>query len=352
MSSSPRVSLLMPNRNNAWALEHVLGRLADNTSYPDVELVVVDDGSTDGSRELLRLWRDGGRFPDFKLIEREHDDDGVVGALNQGLAAASGELVVQLDADASIETPGWLERMIGFFGSDDRIGVLTGKVVFDWGQIHTCGVDVIGPSGFHDRGVVITEPIGQRTYHQRVVRFDEQACPACDTLAEVDGGIGCCMMYRREVALELGGYDSGYAPVWLDDLDLTLCMRRSGLKVFFMPEIRVVHHVGRRMAGEPGRKRAVRTMRRGIGRLLRPDSRRRISQSLGIDRPPREQWQRLQHHYAYFKCKWGFDMLNPDMDAVLERWGETELCWQFNEHMRESGERIIAAWQRRTIEAK
>ena len=54
------------------------------------------------------------------------------------------------------------------------------------------------------------------------------------------------MMYRREAALEPGGYDPGLEPVWFDDLDLTLCMRREGLKVFCLPEVRVVHHVGER----------------------------------------------------------------------------------------------------------
>src|SRR5687767_1824237 len=103
----PRVSLLMPNRNNAWVLDVVLDRLAANSSYDDFELIVVDDGSTDGSPELIRRWRDAGRLPELRLIEREHG--GVTDALNAGLEAATGELVVQLDGDATIETPGWLE---------------------------------------------------------------------------------------------------------------------------------------------------------------------------------------------------------------------------------------------------
>jgi GT2 family glycosyltransferase len=336
----------MPNRNNAPVLDHVLDRLASNTTYPDVELVVVDDGSTDGSREILRRWRDSGRFAQLRLLEREHG--GVVEALNEGLAQASGELVVQLDADASIETSGWLEQMVSFFLSDARIGVVTGKVVFDWGEIHTCGVDMIGPSGFHDRGAVITEPVGHRSYHQRVVRFRDGECSVCEAPAEVDGGIGCCMMYRREVAVELGGYDPGFAPVWFDDLDLTLCIRRHGLKVFFMPEVHVIHHVGRRIESEPAPRRAARVVRKRVGATLPPNVRRRVSQSLNLDRPPREKWQRLLHHYGYWREKWGFDMLNPDMDEVRARWGDTELCWRANPEMKEAGQQIIAAFEARS----
>jgi glycosyltransferase involved in cell wall biosynthesis len=332
----------MPNRNNAPVLDLVLDRLAVNTGYHDVELVVVDDGSTDGSREILRRWRDSERFAEFRLIEREHS--GVVETLNAGLGAATGELVVQLDADASIETPGWLDRMVSFFVSDERIGVVTAKVVFEWGEIHACGVNVVGPEGLHDRGTRVTESVGRRTYHQRVLRFREDECPACDRIAEVDGGIGCCMMYARGVALEVGGYDPGFAPVWFDDLDLTMSIRRHGLKVFFLPDVRVVHHLGKRSVDErvSARRRAALALRSRAGAALPPRARGRLARALNLDRPSPERWRRLVGHYDYWRRKWGFDVLNPDMQAVEERWGATEICWRTNPEMRQAGERIVA----------
>ncbi len=86
-------------------------------------------------------------------------------------------------------------------------------------------------------------------------------------------------------------------------------------------------------------------MRKAAGRTLSPERRRRISQRLGIDRPPRDKWARLERHYAYWREKWGWDILNPDVEAVLERWGQTEVCWRYNAEMREAGERIIAAYE-------
>ena len=327
--SNPRVSLLMPNRDNAPVLDLVLDRLAANTRYPNVELLVVDDGSTDGSLEILRRWRDSGALPELELIEREHS--GVVDALNAGLEAATGELVVQLDGDASMETPGWLGRMVDFFVSDERIGVVTGKIVFDWGEIHTCGVDMIAPEGFHDRGAAITEPVGRRTYHQRIERRREDDCATCDSIAEVDGGIGCCMMYRRDVALGIGGYDPGWAPVWFDDLDLTMCIRREGLKVFYLPDVRVVHHVGRRLEDESSLKRDSVTVRRRIGAQLPPKRQApHLVRRSTSTAPAGTSGSASQHHYAYWREKWGFDILNPDMDAVLERWGDTEVCWRYD----------------------
>jgi GT2 family glycosyltransferase len=341
---APRVTLLMPNRDNAPVLDLVLERLAANTTYPNFELLVVDDGSTDGSVELLRRWRESERLPELKLIEREHS--GVVEALNAGLDAATGELVVQLDGDATIETPGWLERMVDFLESDERIGVVTPEVVFNWGEIHACGVNVIGPEGFHDRGAQIAEPVGRRTFHYHVLRRREQDAAVCERIAEVDGGIGCCMLYRRDAALELGGYDPGFAPVWFDDLDLTLSLRRRGLKVFFLPDVRVVHHVGARIRAElPVWRRLLRGLRWRAGRLLPARARLALARVVGPPPPSPEQRRRLAHHYAYWREKWGFDMLNPDMEAVRKRWGETEICWRSNPDMRAAGEQIVAAYE-------
>lgn len=346
----PRVSLLMPNRDNAGVLDLVLERLATNTDYHDVELIVVDDGSTDASREILRRWRDSGRFAELRLIEREHG--GVVEALNAGLRAATGELVVQLDADASVETPGWLAKMVSFFESDPRIGAVTTKVVFDWGEVHACGINVIGPAGLHDRGTEITEHEGARTLHSRVRRLPEDRCLSCEGIAEVDGGIGCCLMYRRSAALEAGGYDLGFSPVWFDDLDLTIRLRARGLKVFCLPEVRVVHHVGRRLRdGLSKRRRVARGVRWRAGRLLPVRVRHGIANRLGSDRPSEEHRERLEHHYRYWREKWGFDLLNPDMESVHERWGATEVCWASDPEMRRAGEAIVAAFADRGARA-
>ena len=148
--AGPPVSLLMPNRDNERTLGVVLDRLAANTTYSDVELIVVDDGSTDASRDILRRWRDARAFAgEVTLIEQENA--GAIAALNAALGAAGGEVCVQLDADASIQTPGWIERMLELMLCDAHVGVVTAKVVMDSGELHTCGVSVVHPLGLHDR---------------------------------------------------------------------------------------------------------------------------------------------------------------------------------------------------------
>ena len=176
-------------------------RLDANTDHRDFELIVVDDGSTDRSRQLLRRWRDSGRFPDFKLIERE--PSGVIESLNAALAEATGEVIVRLDGDATIETPGWLGRMLDFHASDERIGVVGAKIVFDSGHIHNFGMDIVVPEGLHDRGTRISEPPGQRTLDIAVDRPLERDAEGGDRIAEVDGVIGCLAMFSRSLAEEI-----------------------------------------------------------------------------------------------------------------------------------------------------
>ena len=326
----PPVSLILPNRNNAPVLELALRRLAANTgSYGDFELVVVDDGSTDGSREILRRWRGGGGFPSFTLLERE--PRGAVASLNDALAHASGELIVQLDGDATVETPGWLERMVAFQAAGERIGVVGAGVVFDDGRVHAYGVHVVRPEGLHDRGTRIAEPVGRRTLHSRVRRPRAAACPAGRAVAEVDATLGCCMLYPRALAEEVGGYDTGFSPVWFDDIDLCLSIRRLGHKVFVMPEIEVVHRLSlrnsREDAGALGLASAA--ARRALGRLVPQAAKDVIAPVVRSGRPTAAQLGRLHHHYAYWRQKWGFDPLNPDMEEVLRRHGDTEVCWAY-----------------------
>ena len=334
-------------------LEAVLEGLARNTTYPETEVVVVDDGSTDESLDILRRWKAGGRLPNFTLIEKANS--GVVDTLNAALHAASGELCVQLDSDATVETEGWVERMAGLMLRDESVGIVTAKVVMDDGNLHACGVNLVGPEGLHDRPTTIAEPVGRRQWHHRVERVREGEGGEAERRAdEVDAGIGCCMMYRRADALSVGGYDKGFAPVWLDDLDLCLSIRTLGRKAFYLPSVRVTHHIkGRRSEPLRARLRPRRVARSALGRVTRRvplGARAKIERRFDVDLDmyfTTEQRARLRSHYAYWRDKWGWDLCNPDMAAIERRWGETEIWWRADPTRREYGERIAAAHEGR-----
>lgn len=323
---TPRVTLLIPNRNNEPALDLVLERLEAHTRYPDLELVVVDDGSDDRSLEILRRWRDSGRFARFVL--HEQPPSGVVVALNKGLELATGEIVVQLDADATVETPGWVEAMLPLF-DDERTGVVSPRVVFDSGYVHAYGVNIVCPEGLHDGTTRITEPAGRRTLHQNVERVREADAPVGTEPAEVDSGIGCCMMYRRADALAVGGYDMGFQPVWFDDLDLALSIRHKlSKRNLFLPAVHVIHRVGMRHTREDAAPSARERAEAAVGRLLPARVKARIAERTGVGGASPEHLERLRHHYAYWREKWGWDLINPDMDEIRRRYAGSALLWR------------------------
>jgi len=321
----PPVSLILPNRNNGPVLDLALERLVANTTHPDWELVVVDDGSTDASLSILRRWRDSGRVPAMTLVEQPAA--GAVAALNTALGRARGELVVQLDGDATVETPGWLEQMVAVLEGDPHVGVVGAGVVFDNGRVHAFGVDLITPDGMHDRGTRIAEPRGRRTLHTRVHRPRAERCPEAQGIAEVDATVGCCMLYPRALAEEIGGYDLGFSPVWFDDLDLSLSARRLGCRVLVDPGVRVLHRASLRNPRDS--TRGLGPLRRAAGRVVPQAAKDALIAAARLDRPTPAQLERLHHHYAYWRSKWGWDPLNPDLEAISRRWGATEICWRW-----------------------
>jgi GT2 family glycosyltransferase len=352
LNGPPRVSLLMPVHNRAHLLDRVLDRLAENTTYEHVELIAVDDGSTDGSRDILRRWADGGRLPGMRVIEGT--DRGAIASLNTALGAASGDLCVQLDDDVTVETRGWIERLLDVMLLDEAVGVVTGKVIFDSGELHACGVNVIGPTGWHERPTHPSEPVGRRQWINRIDgrAREGEGGEAEWRVAEVDSGIGCCMMYRRADALAVGGYDPEWSPVWFDDVDLCLKIRKLGRKVFYVPNVRAIHHFAPRSEPDsPFGRFSLQRLRSGLARRIVPRLphwfSRAIESRVDVDLQgyyTKEQCARLRHHHAYWQTKWGWDARNPDMDAVLRQWGDSEICWATDPERRAAGERIVEAY--------
>jgi len=341
----PPVSVIMANRNNARTLGLFFERLERNTTYPDFEIVIVDDESTDGSLPILRRWRDSGRFREFTLIERQHS--GVMRSLNAALEAADGELIAAVDGDATMETPGWLETMVDFHSADPRVGTVTGAVEFDDGRVQGYGAMLVCPEGLHGRGARPSEPAGRRTAHERSVKPLAEEVRHLLVPAEVDAAMGPCMLYARELAREIGGYDPGFSPVWFDDLDFSMSVRKHGLKNFFVP-VRVIHWLGARHRREDTTRTYLAgvAVRQALARLLPSRSKRFIWRAAGLDRIPAERWERYMHHYDYWRSKWGWDFVNPDMDEVLHRWGGTEICWAYDAGMRAAGEQVVARYER------
>jgi len=209
-------------------------------------------------------------------------------------------------------------------------------------------VNCVCPEGFHDGGTTIAEPVGRRTMHGRVERPRETDAPLPGGPREVDGMIGCLQLFSTELAREIGGWDVGYSPVWFEDVDFTLEARRRGRKVFLLPEIRVLHRVGLRNPRTIDARRsqlALLAVNRAVGRYVPQRLKDRVAGAARLDPDlDPDKTALMRRHYAYWREKWGFDMLNPDMGEVQRRYANSELCWAFDDERREHGRRIAGAY--------
>jgi GT2 family glycosyltransferase len=342
LPAQPRVSLLLPNYNNGPVLDTHLEKLHQHTTYPDFELIAADDGSSDDSLAVLRRWRDSGRFANFTLLECERR--GIIVTLDEILRHATGEVMVKIDGDATVQTPGWVEKMLAFMRSDERVGIVQAKIVFDSGRVHSYGVNVVCPEGFHDRGCSITEPIGRRKALGRIERPMEEDSEGGDRVAEVDAALSCWTMMRADLVRELGGWDPAYYPVWYEDIDFAFAARTRGRKVFFFPDVRVIHHIAKRAprVGQSAWKTALFAANRRFGHLVPQRLKDIVSETTPLgDRDPAK-LQIIERHRAHWREKWGFDPVNPDVDYILERYRGTEVCWAYDPELKAAGEEIAA----------
>src|SRR5581483_38878 len=115
------ISVIVVNWNGKSLLSDCLNSLRAQT-FPDFEVIVVDNGSTDGSAQFVQA-----AFPEFKLIALDQNL-GFAGGNNAGIRVAGGEWIALINNDATAE-PGWLSALHRAVTADDRIGFAASRVV-------------------------------------------------------------------------------------------------------------------------------------------------------------------------------------------------------------------------------
>jgi GT2 family glycosyltransferase len=198
----PRVSVVVCTYNGGRTLDQCLRSLAA-LAYPDYEVIVVDDGSTDDTPAILE------RFPDVRAI-RQHNK-GLSTARNVGLHAATGSIVAYTDDDCYAD-PDWLTHLVYQL---ERSGA------------HAVGGPNLSPDDGGLAACVAASP-GQPTH---VLESDQVA----------EHVPGCNMAFRREALLAINGFDPLYRKAG-DDVDVCWRLQQAGMWITFAPGAFVWHH--------------------------------------------------------------------------------------------------------------
>lgn len=212
-----RVSIVIPAHNEGENLLDTVRCILENTTYPDFEVVVVDDGSTDNSGDhIASLFGGDGRV---SVVRAE--GLGVAGARNFGIHPATGEILVFLDGHC-YTPPGWMTALIAPL-ADPQVGM-------------------VGPSlaslhhGDGTRGLGITWRDASLEM-EWLLEMGDLPYP----VPLLPGG---CQIMRRADFERIGGYDSGMTRWGSEDQELSLRTWLMGYEVVVQPQV-VIYHLFR-----------------------------------------------------------------------------------------------------------
>jgi GT2 family glycosyltransferase len=223
-TDSPEIAVVVVNWNRRELLRRSLESLARQEGV-GFEVIVVDNGSGDGSPEMVaREFSGNGRFR-LRLI-RNQLNRGFCAANNQGFAASGSPFIALLNNDAEAE-PGWLAALRRCFNERSEIGMAASKIL-----VHE-------ESRRIDKAGHLMYPDGQN----RGRGSGEIDVGQYDRLEETLWPDGCAAMYRKVMLDEIGGFDEDFF-AYGDDAELGLRARIAGWGCLYTPDAVVRHHRG------------------------------------------------------------------------------------------------------------
>lgn len=212
----PTVSVLIPCFNEEKVIVSSVRRILE-TAWPNLEVLVLDDGSADATSQVVAEAFAGE--PRVRL--RRFENGGKARALNRGLTEARGEIIVALDAD-TLFPPDTIPKLVRWF-QDPRVGAVAGNAV-------------VG-----NRRNLITR--WQALEYVTAQNLERRALAALGAVTVVPGAVGA---WRRTALEALGGYPSD---TLAEDQDLTLAIQRAGWRVEFDPSARAYTEAPETVAG-------------------------------------------------------------------------------------------------------
>ena len=243
-----KVSIIVPTRDHGADVERCLASVFAAPSYPDFELLLLDNGSTDPA-SLATFARWAAAEPRVRVLR--HDVPFNFAAINNHAARhTDGAYLLFLNNDTEVRTPDWLEAMVEQ-AQRPSIGAVGAKLLYPDGTLQHAGV-ITGIGGV--AGHVHKHADGSAGGYFNIV----------GTVNNYSALTGACLMLRRDVFERVGGFDEALAVAY-NDVDLCLKIAALGLRNVYLPHVVLVHHESKSRGAEEGAAKQARfSHERGI----------------------------------------------------------------------------------------
>lgn len=227
----PQVTVLIVTWNAWHHVEPCLVSIQES-DFRDLEIVVIDNASVDGSADKLEQ-----AFPQVRLI-RNSENVGHTRAVNQGFRVARGELILVLDADTE-SSPNAIGLMVRYLDEHPDIDLVAPRTYNSDGTVQETARNFPSAiSGLFGRQSLLTRLFPGNPFSQRYLQ--RESLNATFPF-RVESVASSCMLLRKSLIDRFGEWDEGY-PGYFVDTDWCYRLMRAGAKLFCVPAARVVHH--------------------------------------------------------------------------------------------------------------
>jgi GT2 family glycosyltransferase len=225
----PDISIVLVCWNNKGYLEPCLQSLYEGALRSHFDVIVVDNGSTDGSQAMLRE-----KFPEVQIIQN-FQNVGLSKASNQGIEATQGRYVLLLNNDTLVNGPS-LDAMVEFLDTHPEAAAAGGRLLNADGTIQACYYEF---SSLIEEFLIATR-IGELFWDGYPATMVE------DRVKSVDWLSSACLMLRRAALDQVGLLDAEYF-IYGDEVDLQYRLKRAGWNIYYLPHVHTIHYGGRSM---------------------------------------------------------------------------------------------------------
>lgn len=235
--SNPELSIVILNYNTKDLLEGCLKSLRRVTKEANFEILVVDNGSDDGSVKFIENFR--SQLPNLKLI-KNYENLGFAAGINKAKRYCKGKYVLFLNSD-TIVNKNTIKKCLIFIRNNPKVGAMTCKIVLPTGELDkdarrsfiTPWIGLVHIFLKLDRIFPKSKTFGKYWY--------EYISP--DRVHEVDALQGAFFLTRKKILDKVGWFDEDY---FLDgeDIDLSWKIKEAGWKIIYYPKVTIVHLKG------------------------------------------------------------------------------------------------------------